>query len=194
MSAALNSYSNQFIFSLPTTFVPQDIEKKYKGLLERIRSPYMSVIDYINSAIVSINFPGLTFETSEQTGWKGKKVNYRGAKTPYDGYNRSVNITFKSVNNQNIYFIVQECIMWHYINTNDHFADPLMIIVLDKHREEVYRITFTDILFTGISETNFEFKDVAQDLSTFTVPVVFNFLDISYINPENVPYLIKTKL
>ena len=47
----LSSQGSQFIFNLPSDFLPTEIVNTYKPVLEKNWVQYESVIDYINSTI-----------------------------------------------------------------------------------------------------------------------------------------------
>ena len=63
----LNSQGSQFIFNLPSDFLPSEIIATYQPILEKNWVQYENVIDYLNSTIKSVNFPGITIETPTQT-------------------------------------------------------------------------------------------------------------------------------
>jgi hypothetical protein len=73
----LSSQGSQFIFNLPSDFLPQEIINTYSPILEKNWIQYENVIDYLNSTIKSVNYPGLSIQTPEQTLIRGKKRAYK---------------------------------------------------------------------------------------------------------------------
>jgi hypothetical protein len=61
----LSSQNSQFVFNLPSNFLPQEIIDTYKPILEKNWIQYDNVIDYINSTIKSVTYPGLNITTPE---------------------------------------------------------------------------------------------------------------------------------
>lgn len=194
MALGLNSQHNQFVFSFPIDFVPKDIQDKYKGHLTNTHSVYDDVVDYMNSTILSINFPGLTFPVSTQTHKFGKEIAYRAAQAPYDTYDREFTVKIESIDNHANYFMMQDILMFHYINTQALFVDPMTIIILDQNRDEQWRYELREIVFTKISPIEFGYQNAKQDLATFTVGFRCNFIDNVYVPDLKFPTLVKTKL
>ena len=58
----LSSQSSQFIFNLPYDFIKPELVFSYKPILEKNWVQYENIIDYINSTIKSVNFPGISFD------------------------------------------------------------------------------------------------------------------------------------
>ena len=58
----LSSQSSQFIFNLPGDVLPAEIIETYQPILEKNWIQYDNVIDYINSTMKSVNFPGISFD------------------------------------------------------------------------------------------------------------------------------------
>ena len=55
----LSSQGSQFIFNLPSDFLKPEVLNTYTPILEKNWVQYDNVIDYINSTIKSVNFPGI---------------------------------------------------------------------------------------------------------------------------------------
>ena len=62
----LSSQSSQFIFNLPANFLPNEVIETYTPILEKNWIQYENVIDYINSTIKQVSFPGISFEMPMQ--------------------------------------------------------------------------------------------------------------------------------
>ena len=66
----LSSQGSQFIFNLPSNFIKQEIIDTYSPILEKNWIQYENVIDYINSTIKSVNFPGVGIDMPKQTNMR----------------------------------------------------------------------------------------------------------------------------
>ena len=71
----LSTQNSAFIFQLPSDFIPQEIIRTYQPILEKNWVQYENVLDYLNSTIKSVDFPGISFKIEEQIMIRGKKRN-----------------------------------------------------------------------------------------------------------------------
>lgn len=194
MSLSLNPQKNNFVFQLPFDFVPKSIEYKYKDFIVRNHSVYGTILDYLNSSIMSIDLPAMEFPTSEQVARYGKKITYRAATAPYDTITREGRIRFKSADNHFNYFILQDVLMYHYININEIFVKPFTISVLDKNKDEMFRYLLREIVMTGIGGREMGYEKTAFDFDTFDITFKVNFIDWEYVAGIKEPVLVKIKL
>ena len=102
----LSSQGSQFIFNLPSDFLPSEIIATYQPILEKNWIQYENVIDYLNSTIKSVNFPGITFETPIQTIMRGKQIAYKPSKNVQDIVGHDITIKFASVDSDLNYWLM----------------------------------------------------------------------------------------
>lgn len=194
MALSLNPQKNHFVFQLPADFVPNSIEQKYKDFIVRNHSVYATILDYLNASIMNIDLPAMEFPTSEQVTRYGKKIAYRGATAPYDTITRDGRIRFKSVDNHFNYFILQDIVMYHYINIAEMFVKPFQISVLDKNNDEMFRYLLREVIVTSISGREMGYEKTQFDFDTFDVAFKVNFIDWEYVAGLKQPTLVKIKL
>ena len=177
----LNSQSNQFIFNLPTDFVPKEISTTYEPILEKNWSQYDNIVDYLNSTIKSVSFPGISIDTPEQHLMRGKTRNYYPAKNVNDIFTtHELPITFASVDSDLNYWIMIDILMKHYLNVYDLYINPLVMDVIDIHRDVIYSIKFFEIIGVSISDITFDYSQQKVNQKEFTVTFKFNFIDIEF--------------
>ena len=177
----LNSQSNQFIFNLPTDFVPKEISTTYEPILEKNWSQYDNIVDYLNSTIKSVSFPGISIDTPEQHLMRGKTRNYYPAKNVNDIFTtHELPITFASVDSDLNYWIMIDILMKHYLNVYDLYINPLVMDVIDIHRDVIYSIKFFEIIGISISDITFDYSQQKVNQKEFTVTFKFNFIDIEF--------------
>ena len=177
----LNSQSNQFIFNLPSDFVPKEISTSYEPLLEKNWSQYDNVIDYLNSTIKSVSFPGISIDTPEQRLSKGKTRNYYPAKNVNDIFTtHELPVTFASVDSDTNYWIMVDILMEHYLDVSKLYINPLVMDVIDIHRDVIYSIKFFEIIGVSISDITFDYSQQKVNQKEFTVTFKFNFIDIEF--------------
>jgi hypothetical protein len=194
MAIGLNPQKNQFVYQLPTDFVPADIEAKYKDFIVRNQSIYNSVLDYLNGAILGVDIPAMTFPTAEQNARYGKKITFRGGTAPYDTFSRDFKIRFKAIDNFMNYFILQDIMMYHYININAIFINPFMIEILDKNRDVQFRYVLREVTVTGLVGKDLGYEKTDQEFDSFDLSFVVNFVDWEYVANKKEPLLIKVPL
>jgi hypothetical protein len=178
----LSSQSSQFIFNLPQSFLPNELIESYQPILEKNWVQYENVIDYINSTILSVNFPGISFDMPEQIRMRGKKRNFKPSKNPQDIVStRELQITFRSVDAYLNYWLLFDIINKHYIDVENSFLDPFTITSLDIHRDAIYIIKFGEIILRSLSDVNFNYSQQRVTGKEFTLTFSFNFYDIEFL-------------
>ncbi len=179
----LNSQSSQFIFNIPQSFLPAEIIETYKPILEKNWIQYENVIDYLNSTIKSVSFPGITFAMPKQILMRGKERSFKPAINNQDIITqRELQVTFKSVDSYLNYWLLFDIINKHYLDTDNQFIQPFTITTLDIHRDAIYIIKFYEIIIKTLSETNFNYSSQKiSSASDFTMTFNFNFYDIEFL-------------
>lgn len=183
----LSSQSSQFIFNLPQSFLPAEVVETYKPILEKNWIQYENVIDYLNSTIKSVNFPGITFEMPKQIMMRGKERSFKSARNVQDIVTqRELQVTFRSVDSYLNYWILFDIINKHYLDVENQFLDPFTITTLDIHRDAIYVINFYEIILRTLSDTNFNYSSQKiNSASDFTMSFNFNFYDIEFLLNES---------
>ena len=179
-----NSKQDLFIYNFPTNFVPKTMEDKYGVNLVNMHKPYASILDYLNSNILDINMPGLTFPTVEQTKPYGKVRKFRGSISPYDVYQKELNITMKFADFHFSYFVAQEAMMNSYIRNRKKespFIDDFVVTILDEEKRELFKMYFQELTPNSQSDFRLSYANKAESFETFTLSFFYNKLDIEWI-------------
>lgn len=178
----LSSQGSQFVFNLPSNFLPTEIIDSYTPILEKNWIQYENVIDYLNSTIISVNFPGLSIETPEQQIKRGKYISYKPSKNVNDIVtNRECQITFESVDSDLNYMLLFDIFYKHYLDTDNQWIDPFTIICLDIHRDAIYKIVLSEIILKALSDNTFSYNQQKIGNKQFTLTFSFNFYDIVFL-------------
>ena len=178
----LSSQGSQFIFNLPSDFLKPEILNTYTPILEKNWVQYENVIDYINSTIKSVNFPGISFDMPKQTLIRGKERQYKPAKNVQDiTTTHDLTITFRSVDSDLNYWLVFDIINKHYLDVENSFVYPFTITCVDIHRDAIYVIRFYEIILKSLSENNFNYSQQKVSAKEFTMTFHFNFYDIEFL-------------
>lgn len=175
-----STINNQFVFNLPVGFVPDYIEESRKGIFKKNRMIHDSVLDYLNSCIKQIDFPSVTFEQSEQKIMRGKSRQYKAASNVYDSTGRDIKVIFRNVNSNLSYMLMFEAVTHHYMNTDKAHMGPMIIHVIDEHRDEIYKIVFKEVIIKDLSGFSMQYNNQLLEDNTFELTFTYNFMDIEY--------------
>ena len=178
----LNSQSSQFIFNLPSDFLPSEILDTYKPILEKNWIQYENIIDYLNSPVKSVNFPGISFDMPKQLLIRGKERQFKPAKNIQDiTTTHDLTLTFRSVDSDLNYWLMFDIISKHYLDTENSFIYPFTITCVDIHRDAIYVIRFYEIILKGLSDQDFNYSQQKVNAQDFTLTFHFNFYDIEFV-------------
>ena len=178
----LSSQSSQFIFNLPSTFLPTEVLDTYTPILEKNWVQYENVIDYINSTIKSVNFPGISFDMPMQIRMRGKERNFKPSNNIQDiTTTRELQVTFRSVDSDLNYWLLFDIISKHYLDVENAFLDPFTITCVDIHRDAIYVIKFYEIILKSLSDNDFNYSQQKVSAKEFTMTFNFNFYDIEFL-------------
>ena len=178
----LSSQGSQFIFNLPSDFIKQEIINTYTPILEKNWVQYENVIDYINSTIKSVNFPGVGIDMPKQTNMRGKERQFKPAKNVQDiTSTHDLTVTFRSVDSDLNYWLVFDILTKHYLDVDNAWVNPFTITCVDIHRDAIYVIRFYEIILKGLSENTFNYSQQKVNAKEFTINFHFNFYDIEFL-------------
>lgn len=178
----LSSQGSQFIFSLPSDFLPQEIINTYKPVLEKNWVQYETVIDYLNATIKSINYPGLSVQTPEQNLIRGKTRAYKPAINVQDILSsHELAITFRSVDADLNYWLAYDIFTKHYLDVTNMYINPFILTAVDIWRDAIYRIKFMEIIAIGLSDNTFDYSQQKTNSKEFTITFKFNFTDVEFL-------------
>jgi len=178
----INSQSSQFIFNLPSDFLPRQIIETYNPILEKNWIQYEDIISYLNSTIKTVNFPGLSFDMPKQMLIRGKERQYKPAKNPQDiTTTHDLTVTFRSVDSDLNYWLMFDIITKHYLDVENQYVYPFSITCVDIHRDAIYIIRFYEIILKAMSENTFNYSMNKVQSKEFTITFHFNFYDIEFL-------------
>ena len=178
----LSSQASQFIFNLPSDFLPPETIDSYSPILEKNWIQYEDVIAYLNSTIKSVNFPGIGFDMPKQITMRGKERQFKPAKNIQDiTTTHDLTVTFRSVDSDLNYWLMFDIISKHYLDVENSFVSPFTITCVDIHRDAIYVIRFYEIILKGLSENTFNYSLQKVTSKDFTITFHFNFYDIEFL-------------
>jgi hypothetical protein len=167
---------------MPQNFLKPEILQTYVPVLEKNWVQYENVIDYINSTIKGVNFPGISFDMPKQITVRGKERYFKPAKNIQDIITtHELTVTFRSVDSDLNYWLMFDILSKHYLDTDNAFLDPFTITSVDIHRDAIYVIRFYELILKGQSDNTFNYSQQKVNAKEFTVTFHFNFYDIEFL-------------
>jgi len=178
----LSSQGSQFVFNLPSDFLKPEIINTYTPILEKNWVQYENVIDYLNSTIKSVNFPGLGFDMPKQINMRGKERQFKPAKNVQDiTTTHELTVTFRSVDSDLNYWLMFDILNKHYLDVDNAWINPFTITCVDIHRDAIYVIRFYEIILKSLSDNTFNYSQQKVNSKEFTMGFHFNFYDIEFL-------------
>lgn len=178
----LSSQSSQFAFNLPQSFLPAEIIETYSPILEKNWIQYNNVIDYLNSTIKSINFPGMSIDLPNRIEMRGKKRHLKPATNIQDiTTTHELTVTFRSVDSDLNYMLLCDIFAKHYLDVENAFLHPLTVSCLDIHRDVIYVINFWEVIMKSISDNTFNYSFQKVTAKEFTITFHYNFYQIEFL-------------
>jgi hypothetical protein len=151
-------------------------------ILEKNWIQYENVIDYINSTIKSVNFPGIAFDMPKQITMRGKERQFKPSKNVQDiTTTHDLTVTFRSVDSDLNYWLMFDIISKHYLDTENSWVNPFTITCVDIHRDAIYVIRFYEIVLKSLSDNTFNYSQQKVNPKDFTIGFHFNFYDIEFL-------------
>ncbi len=178
----LSSQGSQFVFNLPSDFLKSETINTYTPILEKNWVQYENVIDYLNSTIKSVNFPGLGFDMPKQVNMRGKERQFKPAKNVQDiTTTHELTVTFRSVDSDLNYWLMFDILNKHYLDVDNSWVNPFTITCVDIHRDAIYVIRFYEIILKSLSENTFNYSQQKVNAKEFNMGFHFNFYDIEFL-------------
>jgi hypothetical protein len=184
----ISSQNNQFLFQFPSDFLAKEVDDRLRRYMDKNWIPYQDPMAYINSTIKEIVFPAISYEGSEQTHMKGKKIEYKPSINIYDTYTNSLDITLRSVDSHTNYFMLQQIFAEYYNNTRKYYLPWLNLFILDKDGDFLYSVIFRAPLLKSLSEQRLSYQSMDVAEQTFSITFKFNFMDVYWELSDNPEY------
>lgn len=180
MSLFLRAKNNQFKFLFPKDFLFEDVTNKYTESLKVLPISYKNVIDFLNSSIQSISFPGLQKVADVSQISKARKISWRdGSKFDMD-INKDFSITFSLLDSYLNYWIMyDQLINFLDFNCAIEYFPEFNIFYLENSGEVKIEQKLKNILYLGITDLTPSYTDTSVSSKTFTCYFKFNYFDIN---------------
>lgn len=182
MANNLSTINNQFEFNFPLTFVPESVEKRYLGYLKAKRKMHSSVLDFLNSTILNLSFPSITFNTVNNPQIKHRKnISWKAVDNINDLFEKTITVTVRDVDAHINYFILLDCLSYKYLDTDTTYDENVIVTIVNENRNALYQIQFRDVIWLGMSDISLAYNVVDMGTDTFTLQFTYNYIDIVWV-------------
>nr|DAT74173.1 MAG TPA: baseplate wedge protein [Caudoviricetes sp.] len=162
-------------------FIYEEIEKKYKPIIDSQSPMFRRLVEYLNMTICANRFiPGFTIpESNIQYSRTGIKTTHTTGLNPTELLNaNSLDIEFKLKNSCINYFIMTEIILL-YMDVNRRkdksiFLPPIILDIIGDDGNLIAKYTYTNIYPKSIGDLNFDGGQVNLNGDTFKCEFGFN--------------------
>lgn len=177
MNSARN---NTYIFNFPKTFIPNEIEERYRPYLERMPgNTFVSALDYLNYSIQSINLPGPNYIPVDQNDFPGNTRRFRSSLPTQELYSKELNVTCKSLDGFINYWLALDLWMYWYEldGKTPYIPDPPGIQIFDGEGNIVMTVQLERMIFQSITDLDLDFSSNTVSFKTFTMTFIYNLID-----------------
>lgn len=179
----LNNTPWMFLLYLPKNFFYDEVVAKWTPIIDKMKLPYTSLVDFMNAQIQTISFPGVNIDTVMQQR-EQYEVHYPGGKELEQLISKDLNITFKLTESYISYWIMWDQIdlYLHYSNeVTDHkpcWLEPITMSFLSDNGYETLKFIFQEITPTNLGELSLSYAATLAQYNTFTLSLKYNRFDI----------------
>jgi hypothetical protein len=174
----LNARSNQFIFSFPRAFVPEEVSKKYQPYIDKIPGNLISrPIDIINYSVQSVGFPTFNYDPLQQQFRTDQK--WWRSSMPLDNIvNNDITVTFQLLDGYLNYWMMLDLFLYYYAfdNPNSHGPAGTALRIIDSEGNIMITLEFMDMLYKEIGSLELSYSNNSPEFSTFDCQFTFDSL------------------
>lgn len=189
----LNSIQQNFVFALNPCWVYPDVQQTWMPVLDRMYSPYRTCEDFINSQIVSVNFPGIQAQTATQQ-IQLYNIQKRPGLTMDQLAQKTLTLTIKTTESYISYFLMRHQfeLFLKLVNIQPLYMAPITIDILNDGGYSTVSYVFKQLTMTSISDLQLNYSQTVGNFNTFTVSFAYNYYDVYTIDGKGKHTLIQS--
>lgn len=173
--------NNQFRFNLPRNFFYDSVRAAHHEYFQRLPLPYEDLSDFINSTIVSVDFPSITDSSDHiQVGNKGKERQFKSAKHVAEQTDKELTIGFKLKEGfYNWVVLYDQMIAFLNRNNPEEYQPDVYLQILDSENYIISQIIFKEVRMTEVEGLKFDSSDNGIEAKDFSIKLAFNYFSFS---------------
>ena len=181
----LNNLDQNFVIALDYNWFYPDVTQKWMPLLERMWVPMVTLEDFFNSQITSINFPGFSAPTVKQQG-RLYPIQKRGSQQEDMVIDKTLTLTVKATESYISYFIArhQFQLFLRLGQLTPIYMPNITVALLDDGGFETVSYCYQQLTPTSLSDLSMSYAARLGQFNTFTWSFTYNYFDV-YIRNGN---------
>lgn len=168
------STSRQFIFRIPTGFVPEEVEKKYYSYLKQRLCVYPNLTEYLNAHLQKVTLTPITSRSN---------IKQRDQRHPYERTLRDPNhpagftcgdisMTFKLDSSYIIWAVLNDIMIYYNTEFDAKFVPMFTLLLTDSAGASTIRMECKEMTFNDVS-TSISIDYTTNALETRTIDCKF---------------------
>ena len=181
----LNNLDQNFVIALDFNWFYPDVTQKWMPILERMYLPYITLEDFFNAQIHSINFPGLNAGTVQQQGHL-YKIQKRPGFQEDQLVEKQLTLTVKTAESYISYFVARHQFQL-YLRLGQLaplYLPNITVSLLDDGGFETVSYCYQQLTPTSIGDLSMSYAARMGQFNTFTWSFVYNYYDVYVRNGQ----------
>jgi hypothetical protein len=175
----LNNLDQNFVIALDYNWFYPDVTQKWMPILERLWLPYVTLEDFFNSQITSINFPGFSSSNMQQQG-RLYKIQKRPAVQEDMVIDKTLTLTVKATESYISYFVArhQYQLFLRLGQLTPLYMPNITVALLDDGGFETVSYCYQQLTPTSIGDLSMSYAARLGQFNTFTWTFTYNYYDV----------------
>lgn len=175
----LNNLDQNFVIALDFNWFYPDVTQKWMPILERMYLPYITLEDFFNAQIHSINFPGLNSGTVQQQG-RLYKIQKRPGFQEDQLIDKQLTLTVKTAESYISYFVArhQFQLFLRLGQLTPLYLPNITVSLLDDGGFETVSYCYQQLTPISIGDLSMSYAARMGQFNTFTWSFVYNYYDV----------------
>lgn len=172
----LNARSNQFMFSFPKAFVPDEVGTKYQRYIDKLPGNLISrPIDIINYSVQSVSFPNFNYDPVSQQ-FRDNLQWWRSSMPMKEIIQNDITVTMQLLDGYINYWLMLDIFLYMYGMDNPNAYGPhgTSLRLLDAEGNIMLTVEFTNMLYKEIGSLELSYSNNSPEFSTFDVQFTFD--------------------
>lgn len=177
----LNNLSQQFVVYFDYNFFYPSVEETWLPIIRRMGLPYLSLEDFFNSQLQTINFAGFNeINPEQQIGLY--KVKKRVGLELDQLMDKTLSLTIKLTESYISYFLIRQQMeeFLKMVDVHKLYWPPITVSLLDDGGFETISYKYYEITPVSLSELNLSYAARLGTYNTFNLGINYNYFDIWY--------------
>lgn len=181
----LNNLDQNFVIALDFNWFYPDVSQKWMPILHRMYLPYLTLEDFFNAQIQSINFPGLSSSNVSQQG-RLYKIQKRPSFQEDQLVDKTLTLTVKTAESYISYFVArhQYQLFLRLGQLTPLYLPNITVSLLDDGGFETVSYCYQQLTPTSIGDLSMSYAARLGQFNTFTWSFSYNYYDV-YIRNAN---------